>query len=110
MVDFSLPFWKEGLNTIEWKRSAFLEFITPWCLLESATLHGESSVFTQDLRAKILQYILIPFEHEEGDKSFRLPPILDDENNINVVLAFILNIIDQDNPFGANDNVKILLM
>ena len=62
-----------------------------------------------------MQYILIPcfarsFEHGEGDKLIGSPPAPDDENNVNVVSAFILNVIDPDNPFGTSDNVRILLL
>ena len=76
---------------------------------------GEFSRLTQDLKAKILQYILIPcfswsFEHGEGDKLIGSPPAPDDENNSNVVSAFIQNIIDPENPFGTSDNVRILLL
>merc|ERR1719341_1407105 len=54
--------------SVEWKRAAFFEFIRLWRLPEPAA--GESGGLTQDLRAKILQYILIPcfawsFEHGE---------------------------------------------
>ena len=95
--------------TVEWKRSAFFEFMSLWKLPET------ESRLTQDLKAKILQYILIPcfswsFEHGEGDKLIGSAPAPDDENNSNVVSAFIQNIIDPENPFGTSDNVRILLL
>lgn len=99
--------------SVDWKRAAFFEFIRLWRLPEPAA--GGEGGLTQDLKAKILQYILIPcfawsFEHGEGDRLIGSPPAPDDENSVNVVSAFILNIIDPDNPFGTSDNVRILLL
>ncbi len=99
--------------SVEWKRNAFFEFVRLWRLLETNT--GESQGLTQDLKAKILQYILIPafawsFDHGEGEKLIGSPPAPDIENDVNVVSSFILNIIDPDNPFGTSDNVRILIL
>ena len=101
--------------SVEWKRAAFFEFMNLWRLPETDNGTGEYSRLTQDLKAKILQYILIPcfswsFDHGEGDKLIGSPPAPDDENNSNVVSAFIQNIIDPENPFGTSDNVRILLL
>ena len=82
--------------------------MTLWRLPEQDNGNGgEFSRLTQDLKAKILQYILIPcfswsFEHGEGDKLIGSPPAPDDENNSNVVSAFIQSIIDLENPFGTS--------
>ena len=121
LTDFQ--FLKDFLETevsqkfsVDWKRAAFFEFIRLWRLPEPDKAGaGEQAGLTQDLKAKILQYILIPcfawsFDHGEGDRLIGSPPAPDDENNVNVVSAFILNIIDPENPFGTSDNVRILLL
>ncbi len=114
LTDFQ--FLKDFLETevsmkysVEWKRAAFFEFVRLWRQPEP------NSELTQDLRARILQYILIPcfawsFDHGEGDRLIGSPPAPDLDNEANVVSAFILNIIDPESPFGTSDNVRILLL
>ena len=118
LTDFQ--FLKDFLETevsmkysVEWKRAAFFEFVRLWRLPEPT--NGETTGLTQDLRARILQYILIPcfawsFDHGEGDRLIGSPPAPDLDNEANVVSAFILNIIDPEQPFGTSDNVRILLL
>ena len=119
LTDFQ--FLKDFLETevsqkysVDWKRAAFFEFVRLWKIAEINTM-DESQGLTQDLKAKILQYILIPsfswsFDHGEGERLIGSPPAPDIENDVNVVSSFILNIIDPDNPFGTSDNVRILIL
>jgi len=121
LTDFE--FLKDFLETevshkysVEWKRAAFFEFVRVWKLDPAGNNVGSiEGGLSQDLRAKILQYILIPcfswsFEHGEGDKLIGSPPAPDAENDDNVVSGFIINIIDPENPFGTSDTVRILLL
>ena len=91
-------------------------YLRLWKISEISNNIEEPSLgLTQDLKAKILQYILIPsfawsFDHGEGEKLIGSPPAPDIENDVNVVSSFILNIIDPDNPFGTSDNVRILIL
>ncbi|GFN80649.1 transformation/transcription domain-associated protein [Plakobranchus ocellatus] len=89
----------------EWKRKAFFKFVT--------VFHDQS--WSQELKAKILQYILIPcfyhsFEKGEGDKLIGGPPTPDQDSEDNVISVFINRIIDPENPFGTSDAVRILLL
>ncbi|CAL1526415.1 unnamed protein product, partial [Lymnaea stagnalis] len=89
----------------EWKRKAFFKFVN--------IFHDPS--WPQELKAKILQYILIPcfyhsFEKGEGDKLIGGPPAPDQDSDDNVISLFINRIIDPENPFGTSDAVRILLL
>ena len=69
----------------------------------------------QDIKAKVLQHILIPsfansFEKGEGEKLIGGPPAPDQDNSDNVISVFINKVIDPDNPFGTSDAVRILLL
>lgn len=91
--------------TVEWKRKAFFKFVD----------YFPDANWPNDLKAKILQYILIPsfsvsFEKGAGEKLIGGPPIPDLDNADNVVSVFINKIIDPDNPFGTSDAVRILLL
>ncbi|XP_065923524.1 transformation/transcription domain-associated protein isoform X7 [Magallana gigas] len=94
-----------GTYTIEWKRTAFFKFVD--------IFHDQT--WTQDLKAKILQHVLIPcfqhaFEKNEGEKLIGGPPTPDQDNPENIISAFITKIIDPENPFGTSDSVRILLL
>ncbi|KAL3832377.1 hypothetical protein ACJMK2_024027 [Sinanodonta woodiana] len=90
---------------VEWKRRAFFRFVE--------VFHDIS--WQQDLKAKILQYILIPsfqisFETGEGEELIGGPPAPEQDNPENVVSLYINKVIDPDNPFGNSDAVRILLL
>nr|XP_042899044.1 transformation/transcription domain-associated protein isoform X5 [Parasteatoda tepidariorum] len=91
--------------TVDWKRMAFFKFVELFC----------DDNFSQDLKAKILQYILIPsfavaFEKGEGERLIGGPPAPEQDQNENVMSVFINKVIDSDNPFGTSDAVRILLL
>ncbi|CAL1278798.1 unnamed protein product [Larinioides sclopetarius] len=90
---------------VDWKRMAFFKFVELFC----------DDSFPQDLKAKILQYILIPsfavaFERGEGERLIGGPPAPDQDLNENVMSVFINKVIDSDNPFRTSDAVRILLL
>lgn len=89
----------------DWKRISFFKFVE---LFRDPNL-------SQELKAKILQHIIIPgfavsFERGEGDILIGTPPTPDQDNNDSVVSVFINKVIDPDNPFGTSDAVRILLL
>ncbi|GFR25610.1 hypothetical protein TNCT_594364 [Trichonephila clavata] len=91
--------------TVDWKRMAFFKFVELFC----------DDNFPQDLKAKILQYILIPsfavaFERGEGERLIGGPPAPDQDLNENVMSVFINKVIDSENPFRTSDAVRILLL
>ncbi|KAK7109588.1 transformation/transcription domain-associated protein-like isoform X2 [Littorina saxatilis] len=91
--------------SVEWKRQAFFKFVEVF----------HDATYPQELKAKILQYILIPcfqasFERGEGDHLVGGPPAPEQDNDDNVISVFINRIIDPDNPFGTSDAVRILLL
>lgn len=91
--------------TVEWKRTAFFRFVE----------HFPTNNMSQELKAKVLQLILIPcfatsFERGEGTKLVGGSPMPYQDNPENVVSVFISKIIDPDNPFGSADCVRISLL
>ncbi|XP_026322829.1 transcription-associated protein 1 isoform X2 [Hyposmocoma kahamanoa] len=89
--------------TVEWKRSAFFRFVE----------HFSSDSMSQDLKAKVLQMILIPcfaVSFEKGQKIVGGPPAPYQDNPDNVVSVFINNVIDPENPFACSDAVRISLL
>lgn len=89
----------------DWKREAFFKFVT--------VFHDNS--YPQELKAKILQYIIIPsfsvtFERGEGEKLIGGPPAPEQDQDDNLISVFINKVIDPDNPFGMSDSVRILLL
>ncbi|XP_023232044.1 transformation/transcription domain-associated protein-like [Centruroides sculpturatus] len=91
--------------TVEWKRMAFFKFVE--------LFHDNS--FPQELKAKILQYIIIPsfavaFERGEGERLIGGPPTPDQDLPDNVISMFINKVIDPEKPFGTSDAVRILLL
>jgi transformation/transcription domain-associated protein len=80
--------------SVDWKRAAFFEFIRRWKTPDAA--------LSQDLMAKILQYIIIPafansFEKGETDAIIGSAPAPEVESETNVVSSFITNVIDPGN-------------
>ncbi|CAH2104885.1 unnamed protein product [Euphydryas editha] len=89
--------------TVEWKRSAFFRFVD----------HFSNDAMSQELKAKVLQMILIPcfaVSFEKGEKIVGGPPAPYQDNPDNVVSVFINNVIDPENPFACSDAVRISLL
>ncbi|KOB75140.1 Transformation/transcription domain-associated protein [Operophtera brumata] len=89
--------------TMEWKRSAFFRFVE----------HFQGDAMNQELKAKVLQMILIPcfaVSFEKGQKIVGGPPAPYQDNPDNVVSVFINNVIDPENPFACSDAVRISLL
>uniref|UniRef100_T1JAK1 Transformation/transcription domain-associated protein n=1 Tax=Strigamia maritima TaxID=126957 RepID=T1JAK1_STRMM len=91
--------------SVEWKRMAFFKFVE--------LFHDQT--FPQDLKAKILQYILIPsfalaFESGNGERLIGGPPAPDQDLPDNVISVFINKVINPEDPFGTSDAVRILLL
>ncbi|KAG8178737.1 hypothetical protein JTE90_027055 [Oedothorax gibbosus] len=94
-----------GSYTVDWKRTAFFKFVELFC----------DETFPQDLKAKILQFVLIPsfstsFERGEGERLIGGPPSPDTDQNENVMSVFINRVIDSERPFRTSDAVRILLL
>ncbi|GBP38089.1 hypothetical protein EVAR_95217_1 [Eumeta japonica] len=89
--------------TTDWKRSAFFRFVE----------HFGTDSMSQELKAKVLQMIIIPcfaVSFEKGHKIVGGPPAPYQDNPDNVVSVFINNVIDPENPFGCSDAVRISLL
>ncbi|XP_076255473.1 transcription-associated protein 1-like [Rhynchophorus ferrugineus] len=91
--------------TVEWKRSAFFRFVEVFL----------SSEVSQELKAKILQLIIIPcfsvsFQRGETNKIIGGPPMPYQDNSENVVSVFISKLIDSDNSVPTADCVRIALL
>ncbi len=95
--------------TCEWKRNAFYKFIE---IYNSTTV-----VYSQSLKANILQYILIPcvqFCCENGQLKELIaceanPSSIDDDNT-NIIHLFINKVIDPDNSCQIIDSLRIYLL
>ncbi|XP_065334181.1 transformation/transcription domain-associated protein isoform X2 [Cloeon dipterum] len=97
--------------SVDWKRRAFFLFVD---LFVDPLKNGQQPL-TQELKAKILQYIIIPcfshsFEIGEGETLIGSPAAPEQDNSDNVVSVFISQVIDPENPFGNTDSVRILLL
>ena len=95
--------------SVEWKRAAFFEFIRLWKMPQA------DSGLSQDLKAKILQYIIIPcfatsFERGETDAIIGSTPAPEMDSDDNVVSSFISNIIESSANESTSDAVRILLL
>ncbi|XP_008557972.1 transformation/transcription domain-associated protein [Microplitis demolitor] len=104
---------------VEWKRSAFFRFVEHSCpqgsTSASATVPASAPTLSEELRAKILQLIIIPafavsFERGEGVKLVGGAPMPYQDNPENVVSVFISRVIDPDNPFASADCLRISLL
>ncbi|KAI1279601.1 Transformation/transcription domain-associated protein [Halotydeus destructor] len=105
--EFLRAFLEETVSTctIDWKRKAFFKFVDIF----------PDSKWDQNLKAKILQYIIIPsfseaFEKKDGEALIGGPPAPDQDLPDNLISVFINKIIDPDNPYGHSDAVRILLL
>ena len=103
--------------TVDWKRSAFFEFIRLWKMHEGQTAAATAAAggLSQDLKAKILQYIIIPafgnsFEKGETDAIIGSTPSPETDSDDNVVSSFITNIIETGEVYPTSDAVRILLL
>lgn len=109
---FVLQFLKDFLAntvaqnyTLEWKRSAFFRFVKLF----------PTNSMSQELKSKVLQYILIPcfaisFEKGETNKLMGGPPMPYQDSPDKVVSVFINKLIDPDNPIPTADCVRIALL
>lgn len=87
--------------TVEWKRNTFIRFVE---------LFKTTSV-SQELKAKILQLILIPcftvcFERGEGDKLIAGTK----EGQKNLATLFISQIVEASKPSNLSDSLRILVL
>ena len=94
--------------SVQWKRAAFFKFIELW-------RKGDAAL-SQDLKAKILQYIIIPafansFEKGDTDTIIGGPPSPDTDSEDNVVSEFIKHIIVESSDANpTSDAVRILVL
>lgn len=91
---------------VEWKQNAFFKF---------AELFPSPTAMSQELKAKVLQMLLIPafkasFEKGETAELLGGEPQPDVDSRDNVVSVFIGDMIDPDRPFGCADCVRIALL
>lgn len=91
--------------SMDWKRAAFFQFVD---IFEDVSV-------PQELKARILQYIIIPcltvsLECGDGEKLIGYPPAPDQDHHDNVVSVFINRVINPDEPFVYSDAVRILLL
>ncbi|XP_048580263.1 transformation/transcription domain-associated protein isoform X2 [Nematostella vectensis] len=91
--------------TVKQKRHVFFSFVD---------LFVEQS-FPQELKAKALQYVIIPmfqvsFDLGEVDLLIGGPPNPDQDSSENVISVFVSKVIDPADPFGTSDAVRILLL
>ncbi|XP_068243023.1 transformation/transcription domain-associated protein isoform X3 [Palaemon carinicauda] len=91
--------------SVDWKRSAFFQFVEMF----------EDVNVPQELKARILQYIIIPcltvsLENGDGEKLIGYPLAPDQDHHDNVVSVFITRVINPDEPFVYSDAVRILLL
>ncbi|XP_077870553.1 transformation/transcription domain-associated protein [Saccoglossus kowalevskii] len=105
-------FFKEFLErdvaqgySIEQKRAVFFKFVDLF----------RDQTFTQVLKAKALQYVIIPmfsasFDKGDGEKLIGGPPNPGQDSNDNIISIFISRLIDPENPYGMSDAVRILLL
>uniref|UniRef100_A0A6A7FXF6 Transformation/transcription domain-associated protein-like n=6 Tax=Hirondellea gigas TaxID=1518452 RepID=A0A6A7FXF6_9CRUS len=89
----------------EWKRQAFSDFVL---LFEDVSVE-------QELKANILQYIIIPsfsasFERGEGDLLISNMPTPDIESPNNIVSVFINRVMNPDDKIQYTDSLRILLL
>ncbi|XP_077979126.1 transformation/transcription domain-associated protein-like [Glandiceps talaboti] len=105
-------FFKEFLEkevaqgySVEQKRVVFFKFVDLF----------RDQNFPQVLKAKALQYVIIPmfsasFDKGEGEQLIGGPPTPGQDSTDNIISVFISRLIDPDNPYGIGDAVRILLL
>jgi len=91
--------------TVEQKRAVFFKFVE--CFQDQS--------FHQDLKAMVLQHIIIPmfeesFKKGETNELIGGPPNPDQDSPTNVISVFVNKVIDPEHPFATNDSVRILLL
>ncbi len=87
--------------TIPQKRKVFFSFVEVYSSMD----------YPQELKAKILQYILIPmfaatFEEGKGDLLLGGPPDPEHDSDDNIISVFINKIVNPDKPFGSTVSSK----
>ena len=99
--------------TCDWKRLAFFTFVR---IFTSSDDHTQSKfVYSQKLKANILQYILIPcfqycFENNQHVELIGGAPQPDTDSDDNIISVFINKVVDPDNPYSTSDSVRIFLL
>lgn len=112
----------------EWKRAAFFTFVR---IFTTATGNSDVAagddpssssssvptkfVYSQKLKANILQYILIPcfqhsFENNQHVQLIGCTPLPDVDTEDNLISVFINKVVDPENPYGTSDSVRIFLL
>ncbi len=92
--------------SIEQKRKVFFVFVEMFSSLEHS----------QELKAKILQYVLIPmfsasFTEGNGDLLLGGPPDPEHDSDENIISVFINKMVNPDKPFGStvsDDDVAVV--
>jgi len=84
--------------SISWKRMAFEKFVS---------IYADPD-YPDELKAKIIQYILIPcasycFDKGQGEEFIGGPPMPDVDSNDNLVSLFINKVIDPNNQLRLGD-------
>uniref|UniRef100_T1KDE0 PIK-related kinase FAT domain-containing protein n=1 Tax=Tetranychus urticae TaxID=32264 RepID=T1KDE0_TETUR len=104
--DFFRDFLEQTVTnyTIEWKREAFFKF---------ANIFYDDN-YPQELKAKILQYIIIPsfavtFERGEGERLIGGPPAPEQDQDDNLISVFIYRVVEPEYRLYS-DAVRILLL
>ncbi|XKL66766.1 hypothetical protein PGB90_010186 [Kerria lacca] len=90
--------------TVEWKRSAFLRFCELFHL----------STVSEELKARILQYIIIPcftvsFERGEGERLITASTKPFQGTVDNLVTIFLVKLVEEVKHTGCSDSIRILL-
>lgn len=90
---------------VEWKRQAFFKFKEIF----------RDTNYPQELKAKVLQYIIIPmfatsFEKGETEQLIGGPPEPDEDSPNNLISIFINDIIILKSPFRISDSVRIFIL
>lgn len=84
--------------SIAQKRKVFFSFVEVYS--------SSSPEYPQELKAKILQFLLIPmfaatFEEGKGDLLLGGPPDPEHDSDENIISVFINKIVNPDKPFGS---------
>ena len=90
---------------VDWKRAAFFKFKEIF----------RDTNYPQELKAKVLQYIIIPmfatsFEKGETEQLIGGPPEPDEDSPDNLISIFINDIIILKSPFRISDSVRIFIL
>ena len=104
LTDFLDTEVAKGYST-ENRRALFFKFVEVF----------QNPEYPHELKAKILQYIIIPsfsscFEEGKVDSLLGGPPDPERDSDDNIISVFINKIINPDKPFGSSDPMCILLL